>query len=403
MRRLLLFFCLALLAGAALAQGTAVAIGGALRDDNDAVWSRLVALAGGAGARFAVLATASGEPEASAAAIVANLQRHGALAEAIAVAPMLPGIDLAAAVRDPLWVQKVRASAAVFFSGGAQARLVDTLAPGGRSTPLLDAVRAVFDGGGLVAGTSSGAAVLSSTMFLDAPDLDAAMNGLLRDGVEVGQGFGFLPADVVIDQHFLKRGRIGRLLPLLARRGLPTSLLGIGVEEDSAAIVRGNSVEIIGARGAVLVDLRSASSDSRIAGFNVTNARLSYLARGDRYDLGARRMHSAKPRAAPRPAAQGAAGAPRVWPEMLADNVLYDAMAAASTGSAAPSVGLSGNAGHALQGGQPSQVFEWRFTRDAQTRAWPSSAAGESGVDTSIDKLRLDLRPRPAAQHRAAQ
>ena len=65
--------------------GTVVAVGGALRDDNAAVWSRLVALAGGPGARYVVFGTASGDPERSAARVVALLESHGAEAESLPV------------------------------------------------------------------------------------------------------------------------------------------------------------------------------------------------------------------------------------------------------------------------------------------------------------------------------
>ena len=204
-------------AGPAIPAGIAVAIGGALSDDNTAVWGRLVQLAGGPGARFVVLATASAEPQRSAAQIVANLQRHGALAEALPVAPGWPGVDVQRAVQDPRWLELIAGSQGVFFSGGAQARLLDALQPGGGITPLLAAIHALFNRGGVVAGTSSGAAVLSEVIFRDAPDVLAVLKGRLRDGIEVDRGFAFVMPGVAVDQHFIKRGRIGRLLPLYRR------------------------------------------------------------------------------------------------------------------------------------------------------------------------------------------
>ena len=79
------------------AAGSVVAIGGALRYDNDPVWSRIVALAGGEGSRFVVLATAAANPEESAARVIEALQRHGASAVHVAVAPRIAGIDVAQA------------------------------------------------------------------------------------------------------------------------------------------------------------------------------------------------------------------------------------------------------------------------------------------------------------------
>jgi len=158
------------------------------RDDNDAIWSRLVILAGGDGARFVVFGTASGNPERSAARVVALLESHGAEAESLPVAPKLPGVDVAQAVRDPELIARVNAARGVFFTGGAQERIVDALQPGGQPTPLLKAIRGVLDRGGVVAGTSAGAAVMSHVMFRDAPDLLAVMKGTLRDGKEVDRG-----------------------------------------------------------------------------------------------------------------------------------------------------------------------------------------------------------------------
>ena len=151
-------------AGSAQA-GTAIVIGGALRADNDAVWQRIVDEAGGAGARIAVFATAAGNPERSAATIVAALNRRGAQAEAIPVAPRLAGVDLQANLRDPVLLDKVRNARGVFFSGGAQAYIVDSLQPGGQPTEMLQAIRSVLDRGGVIAGSSAGAAIMSRMMF----------------------------------------------------------------------------------------------------------------------------------------------------------------------------------------------------------------------------------------------
>ncbi len=269
-------------AAAPPATGYAVVIGGALTADNDAVWSRLVDLAGGKGARYVVLATASSEPEQSAARIVANLRRHGAAAESIPVAPLIAGIDLEHEVANPRWVERVRAARGVYFSGGAQERIVDTLLPDGRVTPLLQAIRDLYRSGGVVAGSSAGAAVMSATMIRDAEDVMSVLKGRIRDGHEIGPGLGFVGTDLLTDQHFLRRGRIGRLLPVMLATGYRH---GLGVEEDTAAIVHGEDVEIVGAAGALYVDLANVESNPALGAFNLSGARLSYLDGGDRLDL----------------------------------------------------------------------------------------------------------------------
>ena len=107
------------------ATGAVVAIGGALRYDNAPVWSRLVgARRAVPGARFVVAsATASENPECSAALAVAALEAHGAKAEPLPVAPRLEDVDLAQATRDPQLIARVAAARGVFFTGGAQERI----------------------------------------------------------------------------------------------------------------------------------------------------------------------------------------------------------------------------------------------------------------------------------------
>jgi cyanophycinase len=209
-------------------QGWAFVIGGGLKSDNEVVWKRLVALAGGPGARFVVLGTASNNPTAAADQAADQLRRYGAVAETLPVSPLLKEPAIAAAVRDAQLVARVRAAKGVFMTGGSQDRIVDNLYPGGRATPLLQAIWDVYRSGGVVAGTSAGAAIMSATMFRDAPDVLKVMKGRWAEGEEVGPGLGFVGPDLFVDQHFLKRGRLGRMLPLMAAKGYR---IGLGVEE----------------------------------------------------------------------------------------------------------------------------------------------------------------------------
>jgi cyanophycinase len=87
---------------------------------------------------------------------------------------------------------------------------------------------------------------MSSVMFRDAPSVIGVMKGQLRDGKEVDRGLGFVGSNLFVDQHFLKRGRFGRMIPLMLAKGYK---LGLGVDENSAAIVHGDDIEVIGAKG----------------------------------------------------------------------------------------------------------------------------------------------------------
>ncbi|MBL8276652.1 MAG: cyanophycinase [Pelomonas sp.] len=274
-------------------RGYAVPIGGALKADNEEVWQRIVQLAGGKGARFVVFGTASEDPEASAKQVVDLLQRRGAVAEALPVAPKFLWVDLNKVVRDPALIAKVKAAKGIFFTGGVQERIVDVLQPGGQSTPMLEAIWDVYRKGGVVAGTSAGAAIMSTIMFRDAPSVVNILKGRFADGKQVDRGLGFVGPHLFVDQHFLKRGRFGRMIPLMMAKGYK---LGLGVDENTAAIIRGDEIEVIGDRGCMIVDLTEARSDPTLGAFNVQGARLSYLEHGDRYHMRARSTTPSAPK-----------------------------------------------------------------------------------------------------------
>jgi cyanophycinase len=392
---------LALLASAAAwsadtlaATGTAVPIGGALRNDNAAVWKHLVDVAGGPGARFVVFGTASITPAESAEDAAKTLREYGAVATVLPVSPLLSGTDPAAAARDPKFIAEVRSARGVFFTGGSQDRIVDTFQPGGKRTPLLDAIWQVFDDGGVVAGTSAGAAIMSPLMFRDAPDLVAVLKGRLRDGHELAQGLGFAGTGVFVDQHFLRRGRIGRLLPAMVARGYT---LGLGVDENTAAFIHGDDVEVLGARAALLVDLAQATHDDKLGAFNVRNARVSLLMPGDHADLKTRAVAPS----ATQLQGQRIDPADKVYvPEndtaafqmdILGDEILAGAMANLIDSKAADVRGLAFDANPAKDDKRPTLGFEFRLSKDARTLGWYSDASGDDRY--TVVAMRLDVLP----------
>jgi cyanophycinase len=394
--RAALLATLALLCFGALAQtGSVVAAGSAVRDDNHAVWNRIVDLAGGPGARFVVFTASAANPDRAAEQIGAGLRAHGAVAEHIRVGPGIAGQDLAQAVRDPAWIGKVDAASGVFFSGGEQSKLLDLLQPGGQPTPLLDAVRAVFRRGGVIAGESAGAAVMSEIAFRELPEPILALKGQFSAGRETGPGFGFLPAGVLLDQHFLARGRVGRLLPVMVRLQQP---LGLGVEEGTAAVVRGDLLEVVGVRGVLVIDLSRASSDAggtAHAAFNLRGARLSYLDRGDRFDLRTLQVTPAAPKRTRLvdPNAAGFAGRFEGMPfhaDILGRDAIVHAMALLVDSNRRESFGLAFSAQPSAADPAPDLGFEWRFWIGPDTRGWSNPA---SGGDYTLANVGLDVKP----------
>jgi cyanophycinase len=379
--------------------GYAVVIGGALTSDNDAVWSRLVQLAGGPGARYVVFATASGNPERSAARIIANLRSHGAVAEHVAVAPLLPGIDVAREVENPKWIELVRGARGVYFAGGAQERIVDTLMPGGKVTPLLQAVWDVYRSGGVVAGSSAGAAIMSATMIRDGEDMMSLLKGTIRPGKEIDRGIGFVGEGLFTDQHFLRRGRIGRLLPVMVATGYTR---GLGVEENTAAIVHNDEVEIVGAGGALFTDLEHAKHDPKLGAFNVHGARLSFLDRGDRLNLATGDITPAAGKLADLKLDWMAADfKPRADSvpfelDMLGNWTIVHAMGALVDSRATELKGLAYDA--KPRAGDPLAAlgFEFRLYKGEGTVAWFTDASGADAY--TIKDVYLDVTPVRMAQ-----
>ena len=376
--------------------GYVVPIGGALKYENAEIWQRLVQLSGGAGARWVVVPAAAANPETTGARIVEALAAQGAAAELLPVSPRWTGLDADEAVRDPVLVAKARAARGVFFAGGAQARIVDALLEGdGKRTPLLEAIWSVFESGGVIAGTSAGAAVMSETMFRDAANVLGVLKaGRAEEGREIDRGLGFVGPDLFIDQHFLKRGRIGRMLPLMLQKNYR---LGLGIEENSAAILHGSEVEIIGGKGALLVNLTDATHDTTLGAFNLRNARLTYLDRGDRHNLAT---------GATTPSAQKLAGmlidphAPDFRPyfrrmpfvpDILGDSAIVNAMANLIDNAETEAYGLAFSGIPPRDDPRPDLGFEFRLRRLPDSLGWYTGAFG--GEDYTVLNLALDVTP----------
>lgn len=256
-------------------------IGGRLEDDNDAIYAEMHRLSGG---RIVIFPTASGEPEAVGAETAGVFRAHGF---DVALAPVF-GPGAAEAAQDAATADLVRDYGSVFFTGGDQALITGALAPGGAESPVLAAIRSAHAAGGLIAGSSAGAAIMSETMIEGGTSLEAATYGVVADpdrpGMLLGQGLGFFPWGIV-DQHFIKRGRFGRLVVAMAASG---TRRGFGVDENTALFVDGDRAHVVGEFGAFVLDMGKARRDRRRHA--IENIAFSYVDDGDSIDLGAARV-----------------------------------------------------------------------------------------------------------------
>ncbi len=263
-------------AGAAPPGNKLAVIGGRLEDNNLALFAEMHRLAGG---RILVFPTASAEPKEVGIEGAQAFRSHGFEAEVAALT-----IDNARKMaHDPGLVARIEAMGSVYFTGGDQAKIVGALAPGGVETPVLRAIRAAQAAGGLVAGSSAGAAMMSGPMILGGTSIESVVHGITKDperpGLLMGTGLNFFPFGIV-DQHFIKRGRLGRLVVAMAASGVRR---GFGIDENTALLVEGNSARVCGEYGVMFVDIGPADIDAKERRY--TDFRLSYLDDGDAIDL----------------------------------------------------------------------------------------------------------------------
>ena len=220
--------------------GYLVAIGGAEDKESDLhILSRVFALAPDGYDEVTVIAAASGTPDEVLAVYDAVFSRLGASrVHGFAVRERSDAAD-------PESLKLIERSGVIFFTGGDQLRLTNML--GG--SPMLDAIRDRYAAGAVIAGTSAGAVAQSATMIYNGGAADALHKG----AVKMSSGLGFVEG-LIIDSHFLERGRFTRLMEVGATN---PEHLGVGLGEDAAVIVHRNRVlEALGPGHVILVDSR---------------------------------------------------------------------------------------------------------------------------------------------------
>lgn len=283
-----------LLARALPAQpGRLVIVGGGLSDSTAAVYRAILDGRQGSGP-FCVIPTASATPERAMDGPVRTFERYGGTgtARGVFIAATQP-----ATAQDPAVVAQLRACSGFFFVGGVQSRVTAALRPDGRRTPALEAIWERWQAGAVVSGSSAGAAIMSDPMIAGGTSGGAFTRGLVRlegpaadadstAGMVLSRGLGFFPA-ALADQHFLARGRFGRLL--VALLDAPGFDLAFGIDENTALVVDGPTVRAIGASGVIVFDARGAGRQGR----GVRDLQLHLLGSEDTFDLTSRRLTAA--------------------------------------------------------------------------------------------------------------
>jgi cyanophycinase len=257
------------------ARGALVLMGGAVEPHNEAFQHFLRLVDARGGAPIVCLTTASAEPKEAAKAWLADFRRAGA---SKVVAPLF---DRAGDKKDREIAAMIRESRAVFLGGGDQVKLVAAL---GGSCTLME-IKALYHRGGVICGTSAGAAALTE-LTMAGGEIDEEGNLVEQ---YIGPGLGLLGFETIVDTHFQQRRRLQRLFVIVAQN---TELLGVGIDEDTALIVRGHVGEVVGAGGVTFVDgrqtVRFDNADDIEKGRQLTLSHLRVGIVGTKYHLNLR-------------------------------------------------------------------------------------------------------------------
>ncbi|HSW56432.1 MAG TPA: cyanophycinase [Ignavibacteriaceae bacterium] len=256
-------------------KGHLVIIGGG--DKTEYIMQKIVDLAGGPEAKIIIIPNASSEPEESAKYNVEEFKNLGCSNVAYI---MFNRVD---SDKDSL-VDILSGASGIFFSGGDQSYLTRDML----GTKLLDKVYDIYNNGGVISGTSAGAAVMSKLMItgneLINKDSSDIFISIQKNNVEVKEGFGFIKS-AFIDQHFIKRKRLNRSISVVLEN---PNLLGIGIDESTCIVVYPDEkFEVIGENQVMIFDATNCrdvklDKNSNLGGENII---MHLLINGDRFDL----------------------------------------------------------------------------------------------------------------------
>jgi cyanophycinase len=235
-------------------------------------------------------------------------------------------------------------------------------------------------------------------MFRDAPSVLDVLKGRFSEGKEIGEGLGFVGSQLFVDQHFLRRGRLGRMLPVMHAKGYT---LGLGVEENSAVVVRGTSLDVAGGK-AVLADLRGARIDQVQGAFRLRGARLSLLDRQDRFDTATGQLQPAEAKLKQQtlqpgtPAYKPYYSAAPFYVDMLGEGVLATAMGQLIDASYDEVRGISFDPRAPANDPLGTVGFEFRLYKTPDSICWYTDAYGDE--DYTVHRIGLDITPLRMAQ-----
>lgn len=169
----------------------------------------------------------------------------------------------------------------IYITGGDQDRFMQAI----KNTPIAEAIYYNYQNGGMIAGTSAGAAIMSKDMItgteLKYPEYHSTFRHLEGDNLELKQGLG-LVGNVIIDQHFVRRSRYNRLLTAVIEN---PAIMGIGIDEATAILVKGDEAEVVGNSQVIVFSNRNNSGKTTGGKLAATGISLDIYLNGDTFSL----------------------------------------------------------------------------------------------------------------------
>jgi cyanophycinase len=169
----------------------------------------------------------------------------------------------------------------IYISGGDQSRFMEVV----KNSPIKEAIFTAYSHGAVISGTSAGAAVMSRKMITGNqkkhPDIEGSFQTIEADNIEIIDGLGLL-GNVIVDQHFIKRQRLNRLVAASAEN--PDQLC-VGIDESTAIIVDGNRARVTGKSQVVVI--KNPGSDAMVQNglLGKENLKLSVYLPGQSFNL----------------------------------------------------------------------------------------------------------------------
>lgn len=240
-----------------------------------------VKLAGGENARIIVIPNAGSNPVYWSEVQVKEFSELGAKSDYLLFTRETADTDSN--------LKKMDWANAVFFLGGDQSDLTRDML----GTKLLQKVYDIYNNGGVVGGSSAGAAVMSEVMItgneLLNKDSTSAFISIQKGNIETAKGFGFIKS-AIIDQHFLKRKRHNRLITLMCEH---PNLLGIAIDESTGIVVNPDETfEVIGNNQVLVYDPTEAKNirTDKSGNLGITEMKMHLLINGDKFDLKSKKV-----------------------------------------------------------------------------------------------------------------